>query len=920
MSNLRFYLLAIVLLLFCICGGVTAKPVAKAEDVPVSLGADIDIPYRKFVLNNGLTLIVHEDHKAPIVAVNVWYHVGSKNEKAGRTGFAHLFEHLMFNGSENFDDDYFQPLERVGATDMNGTTNEDRTNYFQNVPTSALDLALWMESDRMGHLKGAVDQDKLDEQRGVVQNEKRQYENQPYGMAGELITSSTYPAGHPYSWTVIGSMEDLNAVSLDDVLEWFSTYYGPSNAVLVLAGDIDPETAKAKVEKYFGDIPSGPPIAKFTSWIAKREDSRRQVYYDRVPQARIYKQWNVAQWGTEDAANLELLASILSSDKSSRLYKRLVYDEQIATSVYAYYIDREIGGQFMIVATVKSGVESAVVEKTIDEELARLIKDGMKNEELERVKTQYLSSFIRGIERIGGFGGKSDILAQNEVFAGDPGYYKVSLACMRAATPQTLQETAAKWLKNGEYVLEILPFPEYTVSKSDVDRTKLPEVESTPDSKFPEIERATMANGMRLVVAERHSVPVVEAVLLFDAGFATDQQSSPGTAKLAMDILDEGTLNRSSIEISDELSMLGARLYCGSNLDQSHVSLSALKKNLKQSLDLMADVVINPSFPQKEFGRLKKEQLADIEQENANPQSVALRVYPVLLYGKGHPYGTPFTGSGYKDTVGQLTREDLIAFKENWLTPDNAVMLVVGDTTLEEIKPEIVKAFKDWAGTSASKKNIAPVTPPAESKIYLIDRPGALQSMIIAGHTAPPKSDEKNIALEMMNQILGESFTSRINMNLREDKHWSYGARSSILNSQGERPFMVQTSVQTDKTSDAVFEVLKEIKGILGEKPITEDEFLKVRKNMVLKLPGKWETMDAVKSSISEILRFGLPDDYFETYPHSIKAQSLDDLSNAAKAMLRPDNMIWVIVGDVEEIEPGLKELGLGEIEKIDLN
>jgi zinc protease len=387
-----------------------------------------------------------------------------------------------------------------------------------------------------------------------------------------------------------------------------------------------------------------------------------------------------------------------------------------------------------------------------------------------------------------------------------------------------------------------------------------------------------------------------------------------------MNMLDEGTLSRSSIEISDELSMLGAQLYSGSNLDQSVVFLSALKDNLDRSLNLMADVVINPSFPQKEFDRLKKEQLAAIEQENSRPAAMALRVFPVLLYGRDHPYGTPFTGSGYTDTVTGITREDLIAFKKNWLEPGNATMLVVGDTTMAEIKPEIEKAFKNWTGMPASKKNLAPVVTPARSKIYLIDRPGSLQSMIIAGHTAPPKSDKKNIALEMMNQVLGDSFTSRINMNLREDKHWSYGAGSSIIDSQGERPFMVQTSVQSDKTGEAVLEILKEIKGILGEKPITGDEYLKVMQNKVLELPGKWETMDAVQGSISEIIRFGLPDNYFETYPQVIRAQTLGDLSDAAKAMLKPDNMIWVIVGDAEKIEPGLKELGLGEIEKVDLN
>ncbi|MBI3005356.1 MAG: insulinase family protein, partial [Ignavibacteriales bacterium] len=401
------------------------------KQVAKSRALDVDIPYQKFVLENGLSLIVHEDRKAPIVAVNLWYHVGSKNEKLGKSGFAHLFEHLMFNGSENFNQDYFQALERVGATDLNGTTNEDRTNYFQNVPTSALDMVLWLESDRMGHLLGAIDQAKLDEQRGVVQNEKRQGENEPYALSEELIVKATYPYGHPYSWTVIGSMEDLNRASLDDVKEWFKTYYGPNNATVVVAGDIDANTALERVKKYFGDIPPGPPIAKFDSWVAKRTGVQRQVAQDRVPQARLYKVWNLAQWGTADVDYLNLVSSLLTSGKTSRLYKRLVYDDQIATQVQTFVDNREIGGQFYITATAKPGGDLKAVEKAVDEELAKLLKSGPTAKELQRVKTEYEARFVRGIERIGGFGGKSDVLAQNNVYGGNPEFFKTTLQRVR---------------------------------------------------------------------------------------------------------------------------------------------------------------------------------------------------------------------------------------------------------------------------------------------------------------------------------------------------------------------------------------------------------------------------------------------------------------------------------------------------------
>src|SRR5437879_3282705 len=405
MSRRAFVTLALGLATAVPRPGTAQRPARSATRRPAapSAPAPITIPYQRFVLKNGLTLLVHEDHKAPIVAVNIWYHVGSKNERPGRTGFAHLFEHLMFNGSEHFNDDYFQPFERIGATDQNGTTNEDRTNYFENVPTNALDVALWMESDRMGHLLGAIDTAKVNEQRGVVQNEKRQGENQPYGKVDDLMTAGTYPAGHPYSWTVIGSMEDLNAASVEDVKQWFRTYYGPNNAVIVLAGDITPETARQKVEQYFGDIPATPPIAKQDVWIAKRTGSHREIMQDRVPQARIYKQWNIPQFGSADGDYLDLVTDVLAAGKTSRLYKRLVYDEQIATDVVAYGDLREIGGQLVIRATAKPGGDLARVERAIDEELGRFIRTGPTPGELRRVKTQSRANFIRGIERIGGF-------------------------------------------------------------------------------------------------------------------------------------------------------------------------------------------------------------------------------------------------------------------------------------------------------------------------------------------------------------------------------------------------------------------------------------------------------------------------------------------------------------------------------------
>ena len=877
-----------------------------------------EIKYEKFVLPNGLTLLVHEDHKAPIVAVNLWYHVGSKNEKLGRTGFAHLFEHLMFNGSEHYNDDYFKPLEKVGATDLNGTTNFDRTNYFQNVPTSAIDLVLFLESDRMGHLLGAIDQARLDEQRGVVQNEKRQGENQPYGKAFSNIVENTYPRGHPYSWSVIGSMEDLSAAALADVQDWFKSYYGPNNAVIAIAGDIDPATARQKVEKFFGAIPPSPPIAKQDKWIAKMTGTHRGIMQDRVPQARIYKIWNVPEWGSAEADYLTLVANVLADGKTSRLYKRLVYDDRIATDVQAFVFQKEIGSQFFIQARPQPGGDLAAVERAVDEELARFIREGPTLGELQRVKTQFRANFVRGVERIGGFGGKSDILATNMVYAGNPEHYRVTLQRVANATAAQLRVAARDWLSDGVYALEVHPFPQLQASGAQLDRSKLPDVARPPESQFPKIATATLSNGLKVYLAERSSVPLVNFNLMVDAGYAADQQGVLGTASLAMNMMDEGTKTRTALQISDALQRLGAQLGTGSNVDMSNVFLSTLKENMDSSLAVFADVVLNPSFPQSDFDRLMKLQLAQIQREKVTPVQMALRVFPLLVYGSGHAYGMPLTGSGTEESVSRLKRDDLVGFHRTWFKPNNASLIVVGATTLAEVTPKLERLFGSWRPGEVPKKNIGQVAQQPKSAVYLIDRPGSEQSIIFAGHVAPAKRNPREIALLTMNDILGGSFTSRVNMNLREDKHWSYGAFSLLFDARGQRPFIVFAPVQTDKTKESLSEVANELKAIAHTRPVTPDELAKAQANLTLSLPGQWETIGAVGASVEEIVRFDLPHDYYSTFASKVRELQVADLNTAASETIQPDKLVWVVVGDRAKIEPGIRELNLGALQFID--
>src|SRR5450432_1162443 len=490
----RLMLVRVCFLAVIVVAVAAAMAIGAQAQSPIPQRSAVDIPYTKFVLDNGLTLIVHEDHKAPIVAVNMWYHVGSANEKPGKTGFAHLFEHLMFGGSEHAKGSYIEAMEKVGATDLNGTTNSDRTNYFEDVPNSALDYALFMESDRMGSLLNSLDQKTLDLQRGVVQNEKRQGENQPYGVTRQLLTQNTYPVGHPYSWTTIGEMADLDAASMKDVQEWFKTYYGPNNVTLVIAGDVTPELARQKVEKYYGEIPAGPPIAKQEVWVAKRTGSHRGWVQDRVPQARLYRIWNVPQYGSSEEPLLDLAAGILGQGKTSRLYKRLVYKDQIATSATATDDTNEIGGQFDFTLTAKPDVELSKVEKAADEELQNFLKNGPTETELQLAKTQILGRYARIVERIGGFGGKSDLLARCQSFTGNADCYKDYLKWVKAANPASVKKAANDWLSDGDYVLEVHPYPTDLKTDAKLDRSKEPAAGDPMSLKLPPLQKATLSN------------------------------------------------------------------------------------------------------------------------------------------------------------------------------------------------------------------------------------------------------------------------------------------------------------------------------------------------------------------------------------------------------------------------------------------
>lgn len=901
---------------------------AAAKPAPVSsLVRAVDIPYQQFTLPNGLRVIVHTDRKAPVVAVSVWYDVGSKHEPKGKTGFAHLFEHLMFNGSENAPDDFFEPLKQVGATDFNGTTYFDRTNYFETVPRAALDRALFLESDRMGYLLGAVTQAKLDEQRGVVQNEKRQGDNQPYGLTDYKITEGLFPAGHPYGHDTIGSMADLDAASLQTVKDWFTDHYGPNNAVLVLAGDIDVATARPLVEKYFGAIKRGPASPTMTAPVPTLPAPVNETMKDRVAAVMVSRNWAVPGLNDKDAAALDVAASVLGGLASSRLDTILVKQEKLAVNVSAYNASFAQVGTFSIRVIVRPGVDPAVATRRLDEIVADFLKNGPTADEVSRAVTTTTARTIRGLESVGGFGGKAVTLAEGALYSNDPGFYKKQLQALAAETPASVKAAADKWLGRPAYTLTVLQGPRDAYAEAQVPpkadvapapetpvkgtRGGLPAVGDVAGLSFPAVQRARLANGTELVYAQRAAVPVTQMALSFDAGVAADVPNKLGTQQLTLNMLDEGTTSRTSLQIAEEKERLGAEIGSGFNSDRTTLTMSVPSANLGLAVDLFADIVRNPRFDPAETARVRNQQLAQISQELTNPQGLSSRVVPKLVYGPASPYAKA-QGSGDPAAVASLTPADLRAFQQAWLRPDKAKVFVVSDRPLAEVKAALDARFGDWrpTGAAGTKDFAAPLAPTAP-KIVLIDRPDSPQSLIAAAIPTTLRGTQDLLPVATANDALGGSFLSRLNMDLRERKHWSYGVGGSFSQSINAAPFLVNAPVQADKTGPSILSAREDIVGFLGQQPMTQAEFDRAIAGATRSLTGNFETSGAVLGAMQSNDRFNRPDDYYATITQRYRGFTLPQLNTAIQRALDPAKTIWVVVGDAKTVRPQLDAVGL---------
>ncbi len=873
-----------------------------AQDLP-------ELQFEKYILGNGLQVILHEDHNIPMASVNVWYHVGSKNEKPGRTGFAHLFEHMMFQGSENHDTEYFLPLQKIGAQ-VNGSTNKDRTNYWENVPSDQLKLALYLEADRMGFLLPALTQEKLDNQRDVVKNEKRQNANRPYAKSREMLLGLMYPEGHPYRWTVIGSMDDLSVASREDVSEFFKLYYAPNNASLCVAGDFDPVEVKQWIEQYFGTIPPGRPVDRLTSWIPTLDGERRARAEDEVELPRLYMQWHTPGWYQPGDGEFDLLAGILGSGKTSRLYQTLVYELQIAQDVRVNQSSRELSGVFGITATAAPGHGLAELEEVVDRELAGLLKKGVTRKEVDLARTRYEADFVRGLQRVGGFRGKADRLNRYNVYTGSPGYLEQDLGRYRAATAKSVNEYMRQYLDlERRAVLHIVPRGSLKEMDVAVDRGSLPG--STGEMSFspPAIQTAILDNGLELYLVEKHELPLVEIRLNVMRGWASDPVDKPGTAALAADLLDEGVKGMDALEISETAESLGARLNTGSFFDGTFVSLNVLKSQVKPGLDLMSKVVLEPTFPEVEFERIRQNYLGRQQQELRQPRQQALREFQKRIFGEGHPYAQPFSGSGTRESLAALTRDELAAFHEAYFQPGNAAIVVVGDLDLNQAVAAVSKAFGNWAPGVSPAPDVPPVPSYDGPRIVVIDKPGAEQSYIVGGYTGLSRKDPQYQAFRVANTAFGGQFSSRINLNLREDKGYTYGVRSQMIGFRDGGIFLITAPVETPATRASVEELIGEMADIRGPRPLTDTELVDSRNRLIMGFPQQFQTYGGVAGSLGNLLLYDLPLDDWQTFEDRINSFTAGDLAEVIGAQIDPDRMVWVIVGDRDVIGEDLKGL-----------
>ena len=869
----------------------------------------VTISFEKHTLSNGLDVILHEDHNIPVVAVNVWYHVGSKDEEIGRTGFAHLFEHVMFEGSKHHNSSHFDPLQKAGAN-LNGSTTPDRTNYWEDVPANYLDLALWLESDRMGFLLDALDQQRLDIQRDVVKNERRQsYENRPYGMAHWHLQEALYPMPHPYHWMTIGSQEDLDAADLDDIKNFFKRFYTPSNASLAIAGDIDMGQALEMVNHYFGDLPPGEAVPRKGRHDSSLRGRIELEMRDSVTLPRTYIAWPTPPEGDIDDAPLEIYQAIMSDGLTSRLHKSLVYEKQIAQSANMRYHSSEIAGQCILSVTAAEGHELNEVEAAADAVMARLLREPPTDEEITRVKNRIEASHFRQLARIGGFGGRADQLNHYSVFSADPDLINTSLDKYMSVTREDVMRVAESVLGENQVRLRVLPEPTLSPATVTIDRTVMPPPKSEPVFNPPTPTRTKLSNGMGISVIEQRGMPIVAFGVLMDAGASRDPENLPGLAGFTAQMLPEGTTTKTSQEIAQAFEFIGSRISTDGRREYTLLSAETLTKHWPTALELTADLVLNPNFPDHEIERVRREHLTELRRGKDEPNVVAEQLMAGLVFQSTSGYGHPLSGT--EKSIAALTRDDMVSQLSRDYTPANANLIVVGDVSIDEVAKRAEAVFGSWNGGPSANGQAVVEPSNGTATIYLVDRPGAPQSVIRALNTTIPRLHPDYLGLTLMNYAFGGQFSARLNQNLRQEKGYSYGYQSHVQWFRGPSLMLAGGSVQTEVTKESVFETLKEYNEVRGSRPISEEELENAKASVLRSFPANFERPGAIMGQVLQMVQFGLPDDYLQTVRANVEAVTLDDVHRITQELVRPDQLKILVVGDRQQIETGLRELDL---------
>jgi len=904
----------------------------------------LKIDYEKYTLDNGLEVILHEDKSDPIVAVAIQYHVGSNREEVGKTGFAHLFEHMMFQESEHVgQDQFFKKIQNAGGT-LNGGTSNDGTVYFEVVPNNALEMVLWLESDRLGFLRSKITQEAFVNQQSVVMNEKRQMvDNRPYGHTDYILGKLLYPEGHPYSWQVIGSMQDLTNATLKDVHEFHKKWYRPNNATLVVAGDYDPVQTKDWIEKYFGEIPSPHEIQDPEPMPVTLTETKIASYEDNFAKSpELTMVFPTVEQYHPDSYALSFLGQLLTRGKKAPLYNVIVEEKKLAPSVRGYQMSNEIAGEFMFRIRAFPDTDLSEVSQAVFESLKRFEEKGFTEEDLQRLKNTTETNFYN---RLASILMKSFQLARYNEYAGSPDFLTKDLEKTLAVTKDDIMRVYEKYIKDKPYVMtnfvpkgkielavdEATPFPiikeapeasaaevpqeEIKIEpiESSFDRSREPELGPDPEVSVPSVWRHELSNEMKVLGIEHTELPIVHFSISLKGGHFLDSPEKPGTAYLISQLMMEGTKNKTPVELEEAINDLGANISIYAGTEDITIRANSLASKFSNVLGLVCEILLEPRWDEKEFGRIKQETLENINRNKANPPYIAMNVFNRLVYGEDHIFGMPSTGTS--GSIESITIDDLKKYYEENFSPSVSYMCVVGDISKQEVTGNLTALENQWQPKDIAFPEFKMPSLPEESKIYFVDVPGARQSVIEIGSLAMRYNDPDYYPATVMNYKLGGSFNSFLNMILREEKGYTYGARSGFSAGIYPGTFYASSSVHSRATFDSVRIFKEEMEKY--RQGISEKD-LEFTKNSLIKSTAMgFETYYALLSMLDHIAAYGLPDDYVKKQQDIVKDMTRERIKELAQKYINPERMIYVVVGDAAtELKP-LEKIGFGEPELI---